>query len=380
MTAEMILTNARIVTRDAVVDGTVRIAGDEIREVSDGPSGAPGTQDLGGDYLLPGLVELHTDNMEKHFEPRPGAFWPSPVAAVLAHDAQIIGAGITTVLDAICVGDYRDAGRRRKILADSMSSVAAARGAGLLRADHLFHLRCETSDPNVVELFEPCAEDPLLRLVSVMDHTPGQRQWADLESFRTFNRDRGWSDAEFATVIAEHKDQMARYSDRNRQAILRLCRGLDVPLASHDDTTVDHVDQARAEGITIAEFPTTMTAAERARGYGMMTVMGAPNVVRGGSHSGNISAQALAEQGLLDILSSDYVPASLLHAGFFLHQHAGMALAGAVRTITLNPARSVGLTDRGEIAAGQRADLMRVRLHGDLPVLREVWRGGTRVC
>ena len=379
MSGEFVLSNARIVTADAVIDGSVRIAGGRIAEVSPGPTRATGTLDFDGDYLLPGLVEIHTDNMEKHFEPRPGAFWPSALAAVLAHDSQVIGAGITTVLDAICIGDYRDSGKRRRILADSIDSVSQARAAGLLRADHLFHLRCEVSDPGVVEMFEPYADHPLLRLVSVMDHTPGQRQWRDLQSFRTFYRDKAWSDDELALVVAEYKEKMALHSDVNRKAILDLCRGLDVPLASHDDTTEEHVEQAQAEGIAISEFPTTIQAAKLARAYGMMNVMGAPNVVRGGSHSGNISALALAEAGLLDVLSSDYVPASLLHAAFLLHQNAGMSLPDAMRVVALNPARAIGLSDRGEIAIGQRADLVRVRLHDELPVVREVWRDGVRV-
>ena len=379
MSSETILGNARIVTADAVMHGAVRVIDGKIAEILPGATQAASAQDLAGDYLLPGLVEIHTDNMEKHFEPRPGAVWPSPLAAVLAHDSQVIGAGITTVLDAVCVGDYRDSGKRRRILKDSIDSVATARAAGLLRADHLFHLRCEISDPGVVEMFEPYADHPLLRLVSLMDHTPGQRQWRDLESFRNFHRDKGWNDAEFADVIATHKVQMTQNSDVNRKAILDLCRGLDVPLASHDDTTEDHVEQAHAEGIAISEFPTTLPAAKLARAYGMMNVMGAPNVVRGGSHSGNISALALAEAGLLDVLSSDYVPASLLHAAFLLHQRAGASLPDSMRIVALNPARSIGLIHRGEIAAGQRADLVRVRLHGDLPIVREVWRDGARV-
>ncbi len=380
MSNETILSNAQIITGDSVISGTVRIVDGKIADISAGATQAAGTQDLGGDYLLPGLDEIHTDNNEKHIEPRPGAVWPSPRAAVLAHDEQVIGAGITTVLDAVCVGDYRDSGKRRRILKDSVESVATARAADLLRADHLFHLRCEISDPGVVEMFEPYADHPLLRLVSLMDHTPGQRQWRDLESYRRFHRDKGWNDSEFADVIASFQVQMADNSDVNRKAVLDLCRGLDVPLASHDDTTEEHVEQAHAEGIGISEFPTSLPAAKLARSYGMMNVMGAPNVVRGGSHSGNISALALAEAGLLDVLSSDYVPSSLLHAGFLLHQRAGMSLPDAVRTIALNPARSIGLTDRGEIAPGPRADLLRVRLHGDLPVVREVWRNGVRVA
>lgn len=378
MTEEVILGNARIVTADAVIEGAVRVAEGRIVEVCPGP--AAGGQDLEGDYLVPGLVEIHTDNMEKHFEPRPGALWPSALAAVLAHDSQVIGAGITTVLDAICIGDYRDSGKRRRILADSIESVSEARAGGLLRADHLFHLRCEISDPDVVEMFAPHADHPLLRLVSLMDHTPGQRQWRDLESFRRFHRDKSWNDQELAAVIADYQEKMARHSDVNRRQILDLCRGLDVPLASHDDTTEEHVAQAHDEGIAISEFPTTLAAAERARSYGMMNVMGAPNVVRGGSHSGNISALSLAEAGVLDILSSDYVPASLLHGAFLLNERAHVTLPDAIAVVASNPARAIGLTDRGEIAPGQRADLVRVRLHGDLPVVRQVWRAGERVA
>ena len=380
MSNELILGNAQVVTAESVITGAVRIADGRITAVEPGAGKPASAQDLDGDYLLPGLVEIHTDNLEKHFEPRPNAVWPSALAAVLAHDAQIVGAGITTVLDAVCVGDYQASGKRRRILAESIDSVAKARAADLLRADHLFHLRCETSDPGVVEMFEPYADHPLLRLVSLMDHTPGQRQWRDLESYRTFHRDKAWSDAEFGDVVARHKEQMARHSDVNRRKILDLCRGLDVPLASHDDTTEEHVEQAYAEGIAISEFPTTLPAAKTARTHGMMNVMGAPNVVRGGSHSGNVSALALAEAGLLDALSSDYVPVSLLHAAFLLHQRAAMRLPDAVRTVALNPARAIGLTDRGEIAPGQRADLIRVRLHDGLPIVREAWRQGRRVA
>lgn len=380
MSNEFILANARIVTADAVIEGTVHVRDGRIAEVTPGATKAPGAQNLGGDYLLPGLVEIHTDNMEKHFEPRPGALWPSHIAAVLAHDTQVIGAGITTVLDAICVGDYRDSGKRRRILADSIGSVTRARAEGLLRADHLFHLRCEVSDPDAVDMFAPHADHPLLRLVSLMDHTPGQRQWRDLESFRTFNRDKGWSEKDLAAAVAEYKEKADRYSEINRRRVLELCRGLDVPLASHDDTTIEHIEQAHAEGIAISEFPTTLAAAKQARARGMMNVMGAPNVVRGGSHSGNISALSLAEAGLLDILSSDYVPASLLHAAFLLNERAGIALPAAINIVALNPAQSIGLTDRGEIAPGKRADMVRVRLHEDLPVVREVWRDGVRVA
>jgi alpha-D-ribose 1-methylphosphonate 5-triphosphate diphosphatase len=374
---ELVLTNAQIVLPDAVRRGSVLMRDGCIAAI-DGESAAAGATDLGGDYLIPGLVEIHTDNLEAHLKPRPGVRWPVE-AAVMAHDAQMATAGITTVFDALAVGDPMR-GFRSQIFGKAIATITAAQQGGLMRVDHLLHLRCEVSAADMMELFVPHAGNPLLRLVSVMDHTPGQRQWRDLESFRTFNRDKSWNDQDLAAVISDYQEKMAIYSDVNRRQILDLCRGLDVPLASHDDTTEEHVAQAHEEGIAISEFPTTVAAAQRARACGMMNVMGAPNVVRGASHSGNISALSLAEAGLLDILSSDYVPASLLHAAFLLDARGHMNLPAAIAVVTSNPARAIGLTDRGEIALGQRADLVRVRLHGDLPVVRQVWRGGERVA
>jgi alpha-D-ribose 1-methylphosphonate 5-triphosphate diphosphatase len=154
-----------------------------------------------------------------------------------------------------------------------------------------------------------------------------------------------------------------------------------VPLASHDDTTSEHVVAAVRDGVSVAEFPTTIEAAEGLHQAGVQILMGAPNVVRGGSHAGNIAAVDLAKRGLLDILSSDYVPSSLLMAAIQLPHHApGIDLAAAIRTVTCNPARAVGLTDRGTIEVGQRADLIRVHVAQNVPVVRSTWREGRRVA
>ena len=172
MSAELILTNARVVTRDADFTGTVVVRDGLIAEVADTPSAAPGAVDLGGDLLLPGLIEMHTDNMEKHFEPRPGVLWPNALAAAAAHDTQVIGAGITTVYDAVSVGEYRGRGMRREILNQSLAAVQHAQTNGMLRANHLFHLRCQVSDPCVVELFEPFVDHPLTDQVLDDPHHP----------------------------------------------------------------------------------------------------------------------------------------------------------------------------------------------------------------
>ncbi|MGE5148124.1 MAG: alpha-D-ribose 1-methylphosphonate 5-triphosphate diphosphatase [Candidatus Eiseniibacteriota bacterium] len=378
MTSERILTNAQIVLDDDVVRGTVVARDGVIAAIEPGAKPIAGGEDFGGDYLLPGLVELHTDNVEKHLMPRPGVAWPS-LPAILAHDAQIIAAGITTVLDALSVGAALHNKGRNDMLPEAVDAIGKACGAGLMRADHFLHLRCELSDDGVMEAFETYRAAPRVRLVSLMDHTPGQRQFVSLERFKVYYRGKyGLSEAEVDRMIEQYigrAETVAAY----RRTIAEDCRARGIVLASHDDATEDHIEEAVSLELEIAEFPTTVEAAEAAHRRGLTTVMGAPNVVRGGSHSGNVSALDLAERGLLDALSSDYMPISLLHAAFLLHKRHGATLPGAVAKVSTNPARMVGLDDRGAIALGQRADLIRVAVEHDIPVIRRVWRGGLPV-
>jgi alpha-D-ribose 1-methylphosphonate 5-triphosphate diphosphatase len=213
-----------------------------------------------------------------------------------------------------------------------------------------------------------------------MDHTPGQRQWTNIEQARVYYcGKKGWSDEKFERSVTESKELQEQNAVPNRRYFVEYCRVRGIPLASHDDTLPEHVEQAHGEGVAISEFPTSVEAAQAARTKGMAIVMGAPNVVRGGSHSGNVAALDLARRGLLDALSSDYVPASLLMAAFQLTGAAGFSLPQALATVSLNPARAAGLADRGEIAPGLRADLVQVRLVSEQPVVRAVWREGRRV-
>lgn len=377
---ELALTGAVVVTRDAAFSGTVVVCDGRVAAIDEGRSHRAEALDLEGDYLIPGLVELHTDNVEKHLVPRPGVVWPSPLAAMLAHDVQMAGAGITTVYDAISVGEYLDRDYRRALLALAVGSVRQGMQAGVFKADHRLHLRCEVSDDVVVELFEPYADDPLVGLISVMDHTPGQRQWRDMEKFRQFNQRKNLSAAEFDDYVRQRVDGASGRVAENRRAILDRWRPRGLPVASHDDTTPEHVDEAIADGIAISEFPTTLEAAERAKRLGMATVMGAPNLVRGESHSGNVSARELAESGRLDALSSDYAPFSLLHGAFLLHERVGMPLPDAIATVSANVADMLGLDDRGRIAPDRRADLVRVRVVDGIPIVRGVYVGGRQVA
>lgn len=377
---ETILTNARLVLPDRILHGTLTIRDGLIHAVDDGDAHCPEARDMEGDLLVPGLVELHTDNLEKQLVPRPGVLWPSARAALLAHDAQLVAAGITTVLDALSCGQYYEKSDRRHMLDLALDALAELRPAGHLRADHLLHVRCEISDPDLPRLFEPFRDMDDVHLVSLMDHTPGQRQFVDTDAYRTYySKDRQWTDDEFRAEMDRMRAAQERFAGPHAEDILSWCRSRRVPAASHDDATRAHVDWAHAQGLAISEFPTTMEAAARACELGLLTLMGSPNVVRGGSHSGNVSVRDVAAAGFLGGLSSDYVPASLLHAAWVLHIEIDMPLWDAVNLVTANPARALGLTDRGRLEPGLKADLVRVHIDRDLPVVRRVWRGGVRV-
>ena len=369
-----------MVLPDETVVGTLVVEGACIVAIDAGTTSAKGAEDWNGDLLVAGLIELHTDNLEKHLEPRPGVRWPA-MSALLTHDAQVSTAGITTVLDAMGIGDFDERSIRARGLSDTVAALREAGGHKLLRADHLLHLRCEVACDNVVEIVSQYIDDRSVRLVSLMDHTPGQRQWMDVEKFRQYTqRNQRWSDEYLAEVVAERMDMQTRNATYNRRALLELCSARALPLASHDDTTVEHVQEAAESGMRISEFPTTEAAAREARRLRLGIVMGAPNMVRGGSHSGNVSTMQLAELDLIDCLSSDYVPHALLHAAFMLHDQAGWSLPRAIATVTSRPAALVGLDDRGELSIGKRADFVRVRPLGGVPATISTWRGGQRIA
>ncbi|AID33844.1 alpha-D-ribose 1-methylphosphonate 5-triphosphate diphosphatase [Mesorhizobium sp. USDA 4775] len=379
MTAETALSNARIVLANEIVEGSLVLRDGFIAGIDAG--GSRSGEDMGGDYVIPGLVELHTDHLEGHYAPRPKVRW-NPIAAVLAHDAQVATAGITTVLDALRVGMDEDADLTladiRKLADAIEDSVAQDR----LRADHFLHLRCEVSAPDCLQAFADFDRDDRVKLASLMDHAPGQRQFVNLETYAYYyQRKLKLTDRDFKLFCEKRLAESARYSAPNRAVIAAACRERGIVLASHDDATSGHVDEAIEQGVRVAEFPTTEEAARASKAAGLGVLMGAPNVMRGASHSGNVSARALAGDGLLDILSSDYIPFSLIQSAFFLGDMVeGISLPQAVAMVSKNPAEAVGLTDRGVIEQGRRADLVRVRVDDHVPVVRTVWRQGRRVA
>lgn len=376
--AELSIRNARIVLADEVIEGSLVVRDGVIASIDTGPSSVG--EDFEGEYLIPGLVELHTDHFENHYRPRPGVTWHA-MAALQAHDAQIAGAGITTVFDAVRLGSDPEIGDITDDVTAQVDAIAQADSEDRLRAEHLVHLRCELPTPDVIDQFEAQCDKPVVKLASLMDHTPGARQYTTLEHYIAYYQKRmRLSDAEMAQFIAERQRERDLYSQKSHDAILARGREIGLAFASHDDATLAHVDEAVSDGVVIAEFPTTMEAARAAHAAGLAVLMGGPNVVRGKSHNGNISASELAREGVLDVLSSDYVPFSLLFSAFALPERIeSISLPQSIALVTRNPAKAAHLHDRGEIALGKRGDLVRVRKTSSAPVVGGVWRQGKRV-
>ncbi|WP_253913073.1 alpha-D-ribose 1-methylphosphonate 5-triphosphate diphosphatase [Pseudoruegeria sp. HB172150] len=376
---ETCFANARIVLRDRIVTGRVILAGETIAGIEEGTGVPAGAMDCDGDYLIPGLVELHTDNLERHIEPRPGVNWPLD-SAILAHDAELASVGITTVFDALRIGSVLfGEGKFEKYARPTASEVLRLRGKGILKISHFLHLRAEICSDTLMEELEEFGPDDRIGIVSVMDHTPGQRQFRDITKLEAYLKGKkNMSDAQFDDHVSHLQNLRARAGDRHEAMVVREARRYGAVLASHDDTTDGQVAVSSGHGAALAEFPTTVEAAEACREKGIAIMMGAPNIIRGGSHSGNVSALELAGMDLLDIVSSDYVPGALMLSAFRLGAFWD-DLPRAIRTVSEAPARAAGLADRGAIEAGQRADLVRVRQADATPVMRAAWSRGVRV-
>jgi alpha-D-ribose 1-methylphosphonate 5-triphosphate diphosphatase len=375
---EQIYTNYRLQLPTEELLGTLIVRDGAIADIQPGivAEGENGN----GDYLLPGFVELHTDNLEQRLSPRPKVRWPMDVATV-HHDRDLAAAGITTVCDAIAIGDITPNSPRMHLFGPMIETLYAAREAGRLTVDHHLHLRCELGYDKTHDIVQQYADHPMLALMSLMDHTPGQRQFVRIDKYREYYMGKhGISETEMEAFIQSRIAAQGEHADRNRQHLVEIAQQWKIPLASHDDATVEHVEEAVGEGVSIAEFPTTLEAAKVAHYHGLHILMGAPNLVLGGSHSGNVSAMELIDYHLADIISSDYVPQSLLQALFLIMRHLQRPLYDVAKLFTQNPAQALGMGDRGSLELGKRADLLTVHDDGIVPRLTAVIRQGHRIA
>ena len=378
--SQTILAKARLVLPNEVVTGSICLSDGKITAIDHGCSVPKGAIDCEGDLVMPGLIELHTDNLERHIEPRPKVSWPH-ASAIIAHDAELASVGITTVFDALRVGSVTsnkkaNYGEYARQLADEILDL---RSKNALKISHFLHLRAEVCSETLIAELAKFGPEDRIGIVSLMDHTPGQRQFRDLTQLRAYVCGKhGLSEDDFELHVADQIALAQRLGTAHEAAAVSEALRFGAVLASHDDTTAEQVAISAQHGAHFAEFPTTIEAAAACRAKGIKVMMGAPNLIRGGSHSGNVAAHRLAEADLLDIVSSDYVPSALLSAALFLGDLWG-DIARGVNTVTAAPALATGLPDRGQLALGARADVIRVTRVAQTGAIRGTWVQGKRV-
>jgi len=368
---ETILTNARIVLPHSEVNGTVVIEDSRITEVL--PHRVPEGIDLHGAFLIPGIIDIHTDYLEREIAPRPTAKIPIELALHVM-DLRALSCGLTTVCSAARISEERE------------GNVGSWHGDGLalarrfqelipeMRANHLIHIRWSTN-------FEPVGDilDQLLALRSIAnlvfnDDTPGQRQFRDIEALIQQRVNRQGVTVDQARRNME--ERIARAGKVNNRKQVRDRVAGRIPLGSHDDTTIEHVLEAFASGATLSEMPCSIEAARKAKELGMMVCMGAPNYYRGGSHCGNLSCHDAMAENLVDIICSDYHFPSLLACAIRM-MASGLTPSAAVNMITLHPARHLGLdAEIGSIAPGKRADLAAFQVRSGYGDVERAWVGG----
>jgi len=365
----MIIANARVVTSSGIVKGGVAVKCGRIDEVFEGDaisiarSGWEEVINAKSRYLLPGLVDIHGDDLETEISPRPFVRFPVSYALVNL-DRKVAACGITTKLHAIC--NYEDELRGRDPERSKEILETLSRLKDKLLVDHSIHARCEIRN-GMASVFDALDESSV-KLISIMDHFPGQGQFRKYEHFKAYYAQAyGLDDEEIKDLVRRksipgRRDSLAKLLDKARQK--------KIPIASHDDDTGEKVEAVHRVGARISEFPVTLEAAQRAKELNMMVSMGAPNAIRGRSSTGNLSALEAIEAGLVDILCSDYNPASMIYAPFLLAEKSIMELPAAVRMGSLHPARAMGIDKEvGSIEAGKRADLIMVEKIGGIPVV-----------
>ncbi|PKM13001.1 MAG: alpha-D-ribose 1-methylphosphonate 5-triphosphate diphosphatase [Gammaproteobacteria bacterium HGW-Gammaproteobacteria-3] len=371
------ITNARLVLADQVLEqASLLIEDGRIAAINPSDVSAAQTIDLGNRYLLPGLIDLHADALEKDIEPRPNVHFPLDYAIAQA-DKRNAAAGITTVFHSLSFANAELGLRNNAMAADIVRAIHAFNGKGLV--DNRVHTRYEITDPTALPVLLELLDEDSVHLLSIMDHTPGQGQFKDMRAYQDYLQKSYQKTAAETQAIIDDKLAQAEAAQIRVKQLIAHAHAKNVHVASHDDDCPDKVAEIKALGVHISEFPINLETARHAIDQGMRTIMGAPNILRGKSQSGSMKAQDAIEHGVASCLCSDYAPASLLTALFVLVQRGVLNLPEAVKLVSLNPAKALSLADRGEIAVGKRADLVCVDFVGDYPQVGQAWVNGRLV-
>ena len=371
------LTNARIVLPDEVLDnGDLVISNGLIDAICPNGATKAETIDLRGQTLMPGMIDLHCDALEKEVEPRPNVHLPLGFACAQA-DKRNAAAGITTAFHALSFANDELGVRNNKIAAEIVEAMHSWRCNSLI--DNRIHCRYEITDETAMPILIDLLKRGRAHMASIMDHTPGQGQFKNIAAYRDYlTRTYCKSNDEIDTII-DQKIQAAASTGERIESLAVAAHAAGVSMASHDDDTHERIEMVRRLGADISEFPISVDAAKFAREQGMFTVFGAPNVLRGKSQSGSVKVMDAINAGVADCLCSDYSPAALLTSVFRIAEEANLGLAKTVRMVTAHPARAARMTDRGEVVTGKLADLIAVTFQGGMPQASRVWVHGREI-
>ncbi len=372
------ITNARVVLPDAVLENSAVLIEDGIIAAIE-PVGSHRAQvlDLQGQWLMPGLIDLHCDAIEKEAEPRSNVLFPLDFALAQV-DRRNAMSGITTPYHALSFSNKEWGVRSNDTAAALARAIHDFGEQGLV--DNRVHLRYEITDPNALPLIEDLIDAGAANMVSVMDHSPGQGQFKTLEAYLQYmmgNHGMGRAQAEEAAQV---KLMGAEGAIERVERLIAHARRAGVATASHDDDSVQRIATIRNLGVAISEFPINLDTATAATSCGLATVLGAPNVLRGGSQSGSMRAIDGIRAGVTSCLCSDYQPSTLIAAVFTVLEQSDLTMPQAAALVTRNPADAASLADRGRIQSGLRADLAAVGRQGRLPQVSHVWSAGRLVC
>jgi alpha-D-ribose 1-methylphosphonate 5-triphosphate diphosphatase len=372
-----LLKNARIVLADDVLDNaSLLIEGDRIAAIDAAGSQADHVVDLRGQILMPGLVDLHCDAIEKEAEPRSRVLFPLEFA-VAQVDRRNAAAGITTPYHAVSFANREWGVRNNETAAELIRMVHGFRQHSLV--DNRVHIRYEITDPHAVPVVTDLMDAGMVSLLSVMDHSPGQGQFKTLDAYLEYMMGNHGMSREQAEEAARAKTEARDGAVGRVEHLLERARRHGIPTASHDDDSVHRIAAMRALGVAMSEFPITLDTAKAAVSCGLPTILGAPNVLRGQSQSGSMRAIDAIRAGVASCLCSDYQPSTLIAAAFVAARQASLPLPQAAALVSTNPAKAAGLSDRGRIEAGLRADLVAVATIGGQALVSHTWSAGRMV-
>lgn len=380
-----LITNGRIITEESILIGyDLVVKDDRIFQIV--PQGeAESIDDIqvidgAGGYVTAGFIDIHSDYIENMAAPRPTCLMDFYMS-VRETEKQLVSHGVTTMFHSLSL--FKDSEYKRKPIRDPENVRKfidlidkTQEGQHLIR--HRFHARFEIDNLTEVEKLKEYIKEKKVQLLSFMDHSPGQGQYRNLKVYRDMVKSYNDVDDEaIVNMISRHQTKEKVTIDGMKE-IAELAHKNGIPIASHDDDTVEKLELVQSLGVTISEFPITMEIAQKAKEKGMFTMAGAPNILLGGSHSGNLSAAEAIQTNNIDILCSDYYPPALLHAVFALHEKYGLNLVEIFKLVTLNPAKAVAMDQEiGSIKVGKKADLLIIeKIEAGYPVITAVMVDG----